>query len=90
MSCGVGDRCSSDLAWLWLWHRLAATAPNRPLAREPPHAAGMALEKTDQKKKNSKGKRLKSNIFKLIIKFMMIFLSPLEDTRNQSLMNTYQ
>ena len=19
MSCGVGRRCSSDLAWLWLW-----------------------------------------------------------------------
>ena len=29
MSCGVGRRCSLDLAnlvLLWLWHRLAATA----------------------------------------------------------------
>ena len=24
--CGVGCRCSSDLAWLWLWHKLAAVA----------------------------------------------------------------
>ena len=27
MSCGVGHRCSTDLALLWLWHRRAATAP---------------------------------------------------------------
>ena len=32
---------------LWLWHRLAATAPIRPLAWEPPYAsgAGAALKK---------------------------------------------
>jgi len=24
MSCGVSHRCGSDLALLWLWHRLAA------------------------------------------------------------------
>ena len=34
-----------DLVLLWLWHRLAATAPIRPLAWEPPHEAGEALEK---------------------------------------------
>ena len=28
MSCGVGGRRSSDLALLWLWRRLAATAPS--------------------------------------------------------------
>ena len=33
-----------DPALLWLWHRLAATAPIRPLAWEPPYAAGAALE----------------------------------------------
>jgi len=38
MSCGVGRRCSVDPAWLWLWCRLVATAPIRPLAREPPYA----------------------------------------------------
>ena len=34
-----------DPAWLWLWCRLVATAPIRPLAREPPYASGVALEK---------------------------------------------
>ena len=28
---------------LWLWHRLAAVAPIRPLASEPPQAMAMAL-----------------------------------------------
>ena len=32
VSCGVGRRCGSDPALLWLWHRLAAIAPVRPLA----------------------------------------------------------
>ena len=51
MSCGMGRRCGSDPAWLWLWHRWAATALTRPLAWEPPYAAGVALEKTTKKKK---------------------------------------
>ena len=34
---------------LWLWCRLAAAAPMRPLAWEPPYAAGEALKR--QKKK---------------------------------------
>ena len=57
MSCGVGCRLSSDsaLLWLWLWRRLAAVAPIRPLAWEPPHAAGMALkgQKTKRKARSS-------------------------------------
>ena len=32
MSCGVGHRCGSDPALLWLWCGLAATALIRPLA----------------------------------------------------------
>ena len=48
MSCGVG----SDLALLWPWHRLAAIAPMRPLAWEPP-----AIEKTKKTKKKKKKKR---------------------------------
>ena len=44
MSSGVGLRHSSDLALLWLWRMLAATALIRPLW-EPPYAAGAALEK---------------------------------------------
>ena len=35
MSYGVGYRRCLDPALLWLWHRLAATAPIRPLAWEP-------------------------------------------------------
>ena len=39
---------------LWLWHRLAATAPVRPLAWEPPYAIGVALEETKRQKKKKK------------------------------------
>ena len=45
---GVGCRRGTDPALLWLWHRPAATALIRPLAWEPPYAAGAALE-IDQK-----------------------------------------
>ena len=48
VSCGVGHRGGSDLALLWLWRRLVATAPIRPLAWEPPYATGAALEKTNK------------------------------------------
>ena len=40
MSCGVGLRCSLDLALLWLWCKPAATAPIRPLDCEPLYAEG--------------------------------------------------
>ena len=50
MSCGVGRRYSLDVALLWLWCRPAAMAPIRPLAWEPPYAAGAALKR--QKKKS--------------------------------------
>ena len=33
-------QCGLDPTLLWLWHRLAATAPIRPLAWEPPYAEG--------------------------------------------------
>ena len=51
MSCGEGRRRGSDPALLWLWCRLAAAAPIRPLAWEPPYAMGAALEKAKKKKK---------------------------------------
>ena len=44
VSCGVDRRHGLDLALLWLWRRRVAIAPIRPLAWEPPHAAGAALE----------------------------------------------
>ena len=46
VSCGVGHRCGSDLALLWLWCRLAAAAPIGCLAQELPYAA---LKKKDVK-----------------------------------------
>ena len=46
MSCGVGRRRGSDPALLWLWCRRAPTAPVRPLAWEPPCAAGAAIKRT--------------------------------------------
>ena len=54
MSCGVGCRRGLDPELLWLWHRLASTAPIRPLAWEPPYAAGAALEKVKKTKKKKK------------------------------------
>ena len=49
MSRGVSHRRGSDLALLWLWRRLAATAPIRPIAWEPPYAAGVALKRQKTK-----------------------------------------
>ena len=59
MSCGIGHRHGSDLVWLWLWFRLAATAPIRSLAREPPHATGVALKGQKTKKKGQKERKKK-------------------------------
>ena len=53
MSCAVGCRCGSDPALLWLWRRPVATALIRPLAWEPPYAAGAAQENGKKTKKKS-------------------------------------
>ena len=45
-------RWVEDPALLWLWHRPAAIAPTGPLAWEPPHAVGAALEKARRQTKN--------------------------------------
>ena len=45
MSCGVGHRCGSDPALLWLGYWLAAAAPIGPLAWELPHAESTALKR---------------------------------------------
>jgi len=47
---GLAQRVK-DPALLWLWYRLAATTPIRPLAWEPPHGADVTLEKTKRPKK---------------------------------------
>ena len=54
MSCGVGHRCSSDLALLWLWRRLAAEALIRPLAWEPPYAESVSLKRQNNNNNNKK------------------------------------
>ena len=51
LSCGIGHRRGLDPALLWLWRRLAAVAPIRHLAWEPPYAEGVALEKTKKDQK---------------------------------------
>ena len=56
-SCGVGHRLGSDPALLWLWRRPASTSPIRPLAWEPPHAAGAAQEMAKRQKKQKTKKR---------------------------------
>ena len=70
MSCGVGGRCGLDPTLLWLWQRPVAIALIRPLAWEPPHATGAALEKakrqtnkqTKMKKQNKKNQPNKKNL----------------------------
>ena len=52
MSYGVGRRCGSDLALLWLWRRLATIAPIRPLAWEPLYAVGAVLKRQKTNKQN--------------------------------------
>ena len=49
-----------DLALLWLWRRLAATAPIRPLAWETPYAAEAAQRNS---KKTKKKKELNEAIY---------------------------
>ena len=43
VSCGVGCRYSSDPKLLWLWCRLAATAPIQPLTWDLPYATSVTL-----------------------------------------------
>ena len=45
MSRDVGRRHGLDPALLRLWYRLAALAPIRPLAWEPPYATDVALKR---------------------------------------------
>ena len=51
LSCGVGHRHGSYPTLLWLWCRLVAIAPIRPLAWELPYASGVAQNRQKKKKK---------------------------------------
>ena len=57
VSCGVGHRCGSHPALLWLWCRLAATGPIQPLAWEPPYATGAAPKKKKKKERERENSR---------------------------------
>ena len=50
VSCGVGRRHGSDPALLWLWCRLVATAPIRPVAWGTSKCHGCGPKKTKKKK----------------------------------------
>ena len=63
MSCGVGRRRGLDPALLWLWCRLAATDPIRPLAWEPPYASGAAQEMAKRQKKKLSSERIMVHFF---------------------------
>ena len=68
MSGGVGRRHSSDLVWLWLWQRLAATALIGPLAWELPYAIGTALKRPKEKNgKNNDNDEVVFNIFEHLL-----------------------
>ena len=51
MSCGVGCRCSLNLALPWLQCKPAVVAPIWPLLWEPPYALGEALKRQKTKKR---------------------------------------
>ena len=84
VSCGVGHRPGSDLALLWrwcrLWHRLAARALIRPLAWEPPYAAGTALKKKTkkEKKKEKENKSFPACLFQYGHGFKVLHVDTLE------------
>ena len=44
VSCGIGHRHGLDLALLWLWHRLAAAIPIRPLTWKLAYYRGAVLK----------------------------------------------
>ena len=65
----LGRRSGSDPKLLWLWCRLAATAPIGPLAWEPPYAAGAGPEtKTKNKMWHPLGRHLRGVLFLIFIK----------------------
>ena len=64
MSRGIGHRCGSDPALLWLWPRPAAAVSIPPLAWELSYTTGAAL----------KGKKKKAVMYKLYVNINFSFL----------------
>ena len=74
MSYSVCRRHGLDPVLLWLWPRPADEAPIRPLAWEPPYAAGAALEKEKKKKKKPQGNTVIASEFIIYHHFGMYIL----------------
>ena len=73
LSCSIGCRHSLDPAWLWLWRRLAAVDPIRPLAWELAYTTGAPLKKKRQKKKKKLGKFEHYRIFYILTEIFSFF-----------------
>ena len=54
MSCGLGHRCGSDPALLWLWFRLAAVALIQPLTWELQYAVSVPLKSKNKQTNKQK------------------------------------
>ena len=63
-----------DPPLLWLWCRLAATAPIRPLAWEPSYAKGVALEKAKRQKKKRRRKEKNHTSERLLLQLYIVVL----------------
>ena len=79
MSCGVGRRLGLDPVLLCLCHRRAATGPIGPLAWEPPHASGVALERQKDKKTKKKKQKKKNSLASYCSRLTIIFSQHFED-----------
>ena len=71
MSYGIGHRRSSDPVLLWLWRRLAAVTPIRPLAWESPYAVGVALKSKKKEKERKVLYNPCNNVFMQHLKFFI-------------------
>lgn len=67
VSSGAGHRWGSDLASLWLRHRLVATALIRPLAWEPPYAAVWPQKRQKDKTNKQTNKNPHQNTHQLSV-----------------------
>ena len=74
MSCGGRHRRTLDPELLWLWCRLAATTPIKPLAWELPNAVGAALGKDKNKQTKNKYKPFETKTIKTWAKYNKTFL----------------
>ena len=104
--CGVGGRWELDLALLWLWHRLVATAPMWTLAWESPYATGaygpvmwLHSPKKKQKKRRkeitliriSRETALMVDLFSVCVELRdLIFIQPNELTGQTQFLQTWE